>query len=517
MSPNGSFITGETSWFGEPSARTLILGGDDTGIQTARKLMALGFDVALAGDFPAVLDIPTIPDSSVESVRGFVNHFEVAFRTPTVRITERFGSIVCAQPASLLPKFSDYGLIPGDLMVSLADFSPKMLSGELPSLPESGWRHVAFLCGLSGESEPSTLASVLECVEALQRLERVQTYIFTKNLKVAAAGLERKYRECRELGALIFKFDNAIPTFESIPEGYRILFGDPLLDVDMELIPDILVVDEEKRPPETQALLSAIPSSGTYSPFLKPDSTRFAGVLTPKAGIFAVGPARGVFSPELIRSDIEAVALALRYGQVADAPYGPAVVDEKKCAVCLTCVRMCPHGAIGIGKKAKTDPESCFRCGICVVECPMKAIAFESESVESSLKGRIKQSLSGRKQKSVLALLCSRSAAQAYSYVSAEIPAGVVGVTVPCAGAVGPEEVLEAFNAGAGAVLVAGCFKGNCGSVYGSTLAEDRLEQVKTALNDVGLDPRRAAMVQVAANTGRSLVEALKDMEKLLD
>ncbi len=469
MRPNNSFLTGEKRWFGEPTARALILGGDDTGIQAARKLMAQGFEVALAGDFTHIEDVPTVPYSTLESVRGFVNHFEVDFRTPSGRITERFGSIVCAQPARLLPKFAEYGLTRGSGTTSLAEFSERIASGELPSPPTGEWSHVAFLCGLKGESEPSTLASVLECVENLQRIGRVQTYIFTRNLKIAGAGLERKYRECRELGVLIFKFDDSLPIFENAPTGYRILFEDPLLGAEMELIPDLLVVDETKYPPETSALLNAIPSSGAFSPFLKPDSTRFAGVITPKAGIFAVGPARGIFSPELIQSDIEAVALALKSGAVAEAPYGPAVVDEKKCTVCLTCVRMCPHGAIGIARKAKPDPESCFRCGICIVECPMKAIKFESETGETSLRGRIGRALAEPNQKRILALLCARSAAQAYAYVSENIPAGVVAVTVPCAGSVSPEEVLEALNAGAGAVLVAGCFKGNCGSVYGST------------------------------------------------
>ena len=72
-----------------------------------------------------------------------------------------------------------------------------------------------------------------------------------------------------------------------------------------------------------------------------------------------------------------------------------AEVDPKKCAVCYTCPRLCPHSAItveryaekniyttyGIGTElkwgaARVDPAACFGCGICVAECPAKAITL---------------------------------------------------------------------------------------------------------------------------------------------
>jgi heterodisulfide reductase subunit A len=70
-----------------------------------------------------------------------------------------------------------------------------------------------------------------------------------------------------------------------------------------------------------------------------------------------------------------------------------AEVDPKKCAVCYTCPRLCPHSAITVehyaekniytipGKEtqwgaAKVDPAACYGCGICVAECPAKAITL---------------------------------------------------------------------------------------------------------------------------------------------
>ena len=72
-----------------------------------------------------------------------------------------------------------------------------------------------------------------------------------------------------------------------------------------------------------------------------------------------------------------------------------AEVDPKKCAVCYTCPRLCPHAAITVEKygeknvyaaagtgngtkwgAAKVDPAACYGCGICVAECPARAITF---------------------------------------------------------------------------------------------------------------------------------------------
>jgi 2-oxoacid:acceptor oxidoreductase delta subunit (pyruvate/2-ketoisovalerate family) len=56
------------------------------------------------------------------------------------------------------------------------------------------------------------------------------------------------------------------------------------------------------------------------------------------------------------------------------------VRDLEKCTVCLTCVMLCPDGAINwrpeLGK-IEFDFRFCKGCGICANECPTKAITMK--------------------------------------------------------------------------------------------------------------------------------------------
>jgi len=54
--------------------------------------------------------------------------------------------------------------------------------------------------------------------------------------------------------------------------------------------------------------------------------------------------------------------------------------DLEKCTVCLTCVMLCPEGAIRHRPEAgkiEFDFSFCKGCGICANECPTKAITMK--------------------------------------------------------------------------------------------------------------------------------------------
>ncbi|NIZ13757.1 4Fe-4S binding protein [Phaeobacter sp. HF9A] len=62
------------------------------------------------------------------------------------------------------------------------------------------------------------------------------------------------------------------------------------------------------------------------------------------------------------------------------APYGAVLVDTEACTLCLSCVSLCPSGALGDNPdlpQLRFQEDACLQCGICASACPEKAITLE--------------------------------------------------------------------------------------------------------------------------------------------
>ncbi|WP_212525508.1 4Fe-4S binding protein [Actibacterium sp. MT2.3-13A] len=62
------------------------------------------------------------------------------------------------------------------------------------------------------------------------------------------------------------------------------------------------------------------------------------------------------------------------------APYGAVLVDTDKCTLCLSCVSLCPSGALLDNPdkpQLRFQEDACLQCGICATVCPETAIALE--------------------------------------------------------------------------------------------------------------------------------------------
>ncbi len=228
--------------------------------------------------------------------------------------------------------------------------------------------------------------------------------VCAKDLKVSVAGMERLYRQAREKGVLFFKYDEP-PVFSGADEQIRIEIQDLTVlkkdDRTAVQIPfDLGVVSETfAADPETEELCRLLRIRPGANGMLVDDNPQLQRVLSNRRGIFVAGACR---FPQIITESLsEAHAVvqevkALLHGG-AYTPANPiAEVDPRKCAVCYSCVRLCPHAAIGIERygernvyaaplseadntlwgAARVDPGACFGCGICVAECPAKAITL---------------------------------------------------------------------------------------------------------------------------------------------
>ncbi|MHC4600192.1 MAG: FAD-dependent oxidoreductase [Planctomycetota bacterium] len=160
---------------------------------------------------------------------------------------------------------------------------------------------------------------------------------------------------------------------------------------------------------------------------------------------------------------------------------GAVVEDESKCALCLTCVRVCPFGVATIEKTAAAavmSAEECQACGLCAAFCPANAIhieRYETNRMKEVLRERIAALPQGKRAESLvvsfgcLLATTSRALIQEAKRTDAEI----LQVLVPCVARLSVSDFLAPFELGAAGLLVLGCDKDAC--VYPT--AEGRLKR----------------------------------------
>lgn len=66
----------------------------------------------------------------------------------------------------------------------------------------------------------------------------------------------------------------------------------------------------------------------------------------------------------------------------AAAPYGAVLVNTDACTLCLSCVSLCPSGALLDNPdlpQLRFQEDACLQCGICATICPEKAITLKPQ------------------------------------------------------------------------------------------------------------------------------------------
>ena len=85
---------------------------------------------------------------------------------------------------------------------------------------------------------------------------------------------------------------------------------------------------------------------------------------------------------------------------------------------------------------------------------------------------------------------------------------------VPCTGKRQVTTLLRAFEDGADAVYVVGCPVDACHNVKGSLRAAKRVEAVRQALSELGVEPDRAAMYHLPRGLHPEFVAAAREMNE---
>ncbi len=516
---------------------TLIIGNGTCAQRIAENLLFQGINVILASKDPRFeFSVPSgaenqhpgsievLTTTKVLDCHGFVGQFEVLFQRSEEKIHRSTAIIIIAVDYELKSNFALYGLKPCDYVRPLSQIKDSAFRQQHFNNQYARGFKVVFLTGLVEESNPAVQKNIMLTALKLQSDFYVQTYIFTRNLKVSGNGLEALSRELKKAGAVINKFTNTLPQIQQHKNGrVELEYLDEVTLENFRLNPDLTVVDETICPSHYLHRLSNVFDLDTDQiGFLQTANTRRIPVHTNRIGILAAGPSKAAQgnADNIIDADAAALtAMEILAGSFPKTPHS-AEIDSGLCVRCLTCLRLCPHHAISFDTKLWVSHEACQGCGLCAAECP--AVAIGQHNLRNDLITNIRLNRSKQSDPaapSIVAFCCSRSAARAADLARClgyELPPGLLIVEVPCASGISMEYILAAFASRAEGVLIISCHEGNCYSEKGTVFARNRVNQIMLFLKHTRASPGRIEMHSLAANMGKEFSDIANRWEKQL-
>jgi len=93
-----------------------------------------------------------------------------------------------------------------------------------------------------------------------------------------------------------------------------------------------------------------------------------------------------------------------------------------------------------------------------------------------------------------------------------QYPSNVKIISVPCTGKVDVIHLLRAIQMGADGVYVVGCLEGACHYNEGNFRARERVEHVRTLLEEIGMEGDRVRMYNLSSGEGPTFAAYAKEM-----
>ncbi|MDA8099687.1 MAG: FAD-dependent oxidoreductase [Nitrospiraceae bacterium] len=187
---------------------------------------------------------------------------------------------------------------------------------------------------------------------------------------------------------------------------------------------------------------------------------------------------------------------------------GGAVVDQKKCMACLTCMRVCPYGAPVVEAYSTIRPEYCQACGLCAPECPAEAISmvsYDVKEIRKSMAAAVGQVDAKRSEPLLVAFVCTNKMCAH----GVNLPKNYRVFPVHCTSRIDVLDILKAFETGADGVAVVRCGDTNCKYEKIEPRVNARAKRGRELIKALGMEPERIGVLAASSACGE-FSEAVK-------
>jgi len=486
----GTKIIEELGLARNPDIKVAVLGDGPQAARVAQAVAAQGYPVYTFGASPKI-PLPrgsrSLAQARILTLDGTAGKFSIYYEDQGKKETLSCGAIIAAPEPCPLPNAGRGDFKTAMNLNAFAKIAPR-------EVPEKS----LILLEYFGPEFKTAARQALRTAMAVKNAGKDITLVM-KNMLVHSALGQRIYDQARKSGIRFLRFNTPKDIeINAQKTGFHIRLKEATLpDIYLALECDCLVLPESILSWKGfEAIATLLRSSLDREGFLQPANIRHRLTGSPRKGLFFAGTGHDEVDDHELTTEIQDILSALSTLNSSRKKTG-ITINEKDCAKCLTCYRICPHGAVVL--KEKMQPrimeDGCFSCHLCVSNCPAYAIESE-EFTNDQIANRVANQVANPMEKDqVVIFACERSAALAADKMV--LPERIQLISLPCACRISCDMILKTMINGASKVIVSGCHEGNCRSMEGSTTAKFQVDAIARI---PGITPGKIVWEPVAAN-----------------